>query len=84
MKRGSRLHLGWRDVFFMLELSFFLFQDDADAVDNETMKQRNDEEEVGDEREDNGEVRVVRVALQPFDGIKNVVCPRGGGAIVYL
>lgn len=31
-----------------------LFADDADAVDNETMKQRNDEE-GGDEREDNGE-----------------------------
>ncbi|CAM9267349.1 unnamed protein product, partial [Laminaria digitata] len=32
-----------------------LFADDADAVDNETMKQRNDEEEGGDEREDDGE-----------------------------
>lgn len=32
-------------------------QDDADAVDNDTMKQRNDEEEDGEGRQDAGEVR---------------------------
>ena len=40
----------------MPDFFFFFSQDDADAVDNDTMKQRNDEES-GDEREDNGEVR---------------------------
>lgn len=38
-------------------MPFDWFQDDADAVDNDTMKQRNDEEEEGEGRPDTGEVR---------------------------
>lgn len=55
----------------MPDFFFFFSQDDADAVDNDTMKQRNDEES-GDEREDNGEVRA---ALHlSFSGIWHQEC----------
>ena len=45
------------------------------------MKQRNDEQEGGDEREGNGEVRA---ALQLFAGVKNSVCPYIGRVCLVL